>query len=629
MTTPLPQQIKRVSEIYPDPTIDSRGKPTDPGTGGGWIPTSTTRENWGTLRVVVGGTDMTLFRDVATQIESWGSAEPLGDTTARIRFPQIHPFEALGTGALANVNDFADVEIKRLHPDGTTLSTLWEGFISSFEDADGLRIICTGALHQVGLYVRAPGISDAELDIAALIDNEFSLTNRPAGRWVAPSSTATGITSRQKGAWEPPTNSIARWLDAAYTSTGEQVTVNHARPRTPVVELKDMTTETWTAHVGQPGVKAELAKDLTGSPNVAYIEGTDPAGARFRNSFPDQPAGFPHYQPGAYALEVHGYDEDASGDLVDNTARVDPDVFRIETHIDYGEGFTLAEAKTLAERQMALRQPSVLGDIHWDADPHEGSRLEMRAGASGGGNVRLRGYRGAAAGILAHIAQVDVVKQGDGYRVTTVVDELGRDAALIAMIRKHQDEAAKDPAGRLLVGKDSGSTKDAQVPWDGEGGSGWVPNDATNGHRHINGTSTVSLTANTWKVVKILASQKDTIAYTEFTTSPATAFHLSVYDEFVATGDLPSDPFADGAWDSPTVSPIIGWGAYGQAAGYHPGLESEGDAVTGVLRWEDTWQYNHDDTTDRENLPYLYLAIRAKGTCTIHGRFIRGVGYGE
>lgn len=627
MAAPLVNQLWRVSETYPDPTIDAKGQPTDPGTGGGWIPTSTLREEWGTLRVVFDGEDVTYLRDVVTQVESWGSAEPLGDTRAVIRFPQITPYDALGSGDLVSIAPWVDVEIKRLHPDGTTLSTLWEGMASAFDESldGGLTVVCLGALHQIGLYVRAPGISDEPVDIGNLIANEFANANRPALRTQDMAVVATSITSRVKGAWEPPSEYVARLLDSAYNGSGQQYTVDHDRPRLPVLRLKDTSTEDWTVHVGQPGVVHDLSIDYRESPNVVYTEGTDQSGAPHRGMFVDQALGAPLFQPAAYDNDVHGWDEDGLGDLDDNSVRVDDTAIRIESLLTVGETFSRAEAKDLAGKQMALRVPSWLGDVTLQADPQEGSRLEMRAGD----NIRLRSLRGTAAGILTHIAEVEVRRDGDSYSVSCSTDTQARDAALINMIKARNDEAAKNPVSRLLAGHDSGAVKDSQVPWDTGAGSGVIPNDATNGHRHITGTSTIACPADDWEVVRILASQKDTIVHTIFETSPAVAFHVSIYERFIATGDLPSNPFADGAWDDKPDGYIIGWGQFNQAAGYYPGTESDGSAITGILQWEETWQYHHDDTDDREALPYLWVAIWCKDAADVWGRLTRGIGYGE
>jgi hypothetical protein len=618
---PVSRQLTRASYVFPAPTLDAKGRPT------AWTHTSETIEDWGTLRVVFNGVDVTFLRDVPTIVESFGSAEPLGDTSAVIRFPQITPFEALGTGDLAAITDWVDVEIKRLHPDGATLSTLWEGLAAGFDErSDGLTVVCLGALHQLDLYVRAPGISDEALDIRALIANEFEHDNRPAMRAQELATTpATGVTSRVRGAWESPAQYIARLLDGAYNGSGVQWTVRHDRPRQPVLALKDRTTEHWTVRVGQPGVVHDLTYEPREAANVIYGEGVDQGGNRWRNSFPDQPTSYPFFQPLSYDTTVHGFDENAAGDLVDNRVRVDASKIRIETLTTFGEGFGLAEAKSVAGTQRSLRgTPAWVGEIRLTADPNQGGRLEIVAGQ----NVRLQSFRGSASGLLLHIAAVRHELTPEGYTTTLTVDEKGRDAALIDLIRDRNAEAARNPVSRLMVGKDSGANLDSQVPWDAEAGSGFLPNDTTHGHRHKTGTSTVPLAANTWSVVRILASQKDTIVHTEFVVSPAAAFHVSIYDRFVATGDLPSDPFADGAWDSPPDGYIVGWGQFGQVAGYYPGLETDGGTPTGILKWEDTWQYHHDDVSDRDALPYLWVAIRAKAAASIWGRLTRGVGYG-
>src|SRR5688572_29608843 len=106
----------------------------------------------------------------------------------------------------------------------------------------------------------------------------------------------------------------------------------------------------------------------------------------------------------------------------------------------------------------------------------------------------------------------------------------------------------------------------------------------------------MSLTANTWHVEKVVASEADAIRRTEFVASVATPFHLSFYDWEIGTLDLPTNPFAsDETWKVPPPGYIVGWGQLGERMGFSPdGLESEGDAVTGRFIDETTWTYGHD-----------------------------------
>src|ERR1700722_10609051 len=105
--------LQRVSAVFPAPTLDSNSLPVD------WVPTSTIEEDWGRYQIVVGEVDVTFFRGFATQLGDMSWAEPFGDDTADIIFPQISPWDELGTGDLAWCVPGANVEIYKVEPDGT------------------------------------------------------------------------------------------------------------------------------------------------------------------------------------------------------------------------------------------------------------------------------------------------------------------------------------------------------------------------------------------------------------------------------------------------------------------------------------------------------------------------------
>lgn len=153
--------IKRVSVTMPTPSLDANGKP-DPDV---WIP-GYFREDWGRLRILVNGTDVTYFRNVVTQVPGWDDAEPFDDKTLQIHFPQITPMEPLPSWAVK----WADVELRRVHPNGDQ-STLWEGMWASLEDSadsagSGFTMECIGANYQADLGVKTPTVNDGARDPA-------------------------------------------------------------------------------------------------------------------------------------------------------------------------------------------------------------------------------------------------------------------------------------------------------------------------------------------------------------------------------------------------------------------------------------------------------------------------------
>jgi hypothetical protein len=312
--------------------------------------------------------------------------------------------------------------------------------------------------------------------------------------------------------------------------------------------------------------------------------------------------------------------------VLSTSGSIDTAVARVERFYNFGEGVNRSEAKTLAERYLARdAAPGWSGRITLSVDPEEAvSRLQMKAGE----NLRLKYFHGlGATGVVLHIAGVEHRLQGDKYVTTLTVDSKGRDLYALEEILKRSKQG-NSPARRLRAGRESGTIVDRSVPWDGKQ-SGWYPT-----QRAWDGTSTVSVTANTWSVTKIvMAGGPLTIVKSEATASAAVEFGLYVFDWAITSADLPTDPFADGAWDDPPDGFIVGWGAAGQHAGYWPGLESEGDAITGVLLDEGTWDIPprrgtasspSGSSTNAATPPFLFVAVYCTSSVSMYGRFYHG-----
>src|SRR5262245_2887444 len=88
-------------------------------------------EDWGSLRVVIDGTDVTNFRGGLVKATQWSYSEPFGDGPATITVSNVVPQETTGSGALSWLQKGNAVDIVRLHPDGTTRTVLWSGQIVS------------------------------------------------------------------------------------------------------------------------------------------------------------------------------------------------------------------------------------------------------------------------------------------------------------------------------------------------------------------------------------------------------------------------------------------------------------------------------------------------------------------
>jgi hypothetical protein len=629
--------IVRVNPVMPAPTLTA-GRP-DPST---FVPTTypVPEVDWGDLVVKIGPhggtqTDATFIRGVPCVVESMSSADPFGESTARIRFPQYTPFDAYGSGDWSFLGEFHDVTIYRRPPGGTPLTALWEGFVPVFsvsqvEDGAGLTIDCTGCLLQLKLYVRTPGLSDSADALDDVFDVQFdSVTAKPALHTepLVVTGGPTGLTTRYKGGGENDLEFVAGELAKATTVGGDQWTILNQGSRTPELVLRDKTTVAATYTVGTPGVVLDLQQNWEDAENVIYGEAQDEAGSLLRNIFIGADGGA-RYQPWAFSTAVHAWDLDETTGALDTAAfTIDPTVARVERYFHFGTDLNRDEILSISQQYLDRdSDPGWSGRITLTVDPEEAmSRLELKAGQ----NIKLKYWAGSGAtGTVFHIAGCDHRLQGDKYVATLTVDTKARDLyALEEIIRRIK--SGNSPTRQLRAGRQSGIIADKSVPWDGKQ-SGYYPASRA----WPSGAQTVSLTAGTWNTQRIMmAGGPLTVVKSEFHASVAAQFGVYVFDWNITSADLPTNPFADGAWDTPPDGFIVGWGTFGQHAGYWPGLESDGDAVTGVLIDETSWDIpprrgtaasNDGDVNNASLPPYLYVAIYAASTCTMWGRFYHG-----
>lgn len=620
---PTFRNLQRVSPVYPAPTLDGSGRPTRP-----WSPTSTTREAWGRLQITVGGSDFTTYRNAPTIVEA-AIAEPFGDTGARLLFPAMTKFEALATGTF---EEWAEVEILRLHTDGTTTTPLWVGLIAAFEDTEsGLAAVCLGALHQVSLYVRAPVPDDSVVDIRSPIAGQFNPATgwRPHLRTNAMATTPdTGIDTRYRGNWETSSlDFIVKLLELSVDASGDQYTVAQdypSNPWTPLLELKDRTTVTWNVTCGTPGVDTDdLQLELSTAANVIYGEG-EYGGSRYRNFY--DLSGGPFFQPFSYLDEVHPFDSDGAGGLVDMSARIDTSLVRIEAFQQFGSGVTFAEAMASAEAQRLRGQtPDWVGTIRLEIDPEEGHRLTIRAGD----NIRLKHHRGSNR--LFHIAAVTWSVADGRIVVILTVDTKARDLPTLAAIIERDREVARRPLARL-TGRTFDGMPTSRATWDVNAGSGVVPTE-----RAFDGTSVVALSVG-WNIVKFRAAEAALIWKVEaHTSSPDTPFGLAFFNGEVTAVELPSDPFANGAWEPANYTAedryLIHWGQWHPELGVEErmgygvdgrGFETNGDPLTGDFTSDALWIFTHENGIDADAQQYLWAAVYAETACSFWAKLTKG-----
>lgn len=626
--------LKRISHLYPQPVLhDTRRTPIN------WQPSNSIIAEWGTIKVLMNGVDVTNFRGVPCQVVSWSIAEPFGYKTAAIRFPQIHSWEELPSW----LEEWASVEIKLVRPDNSE-GHLWRGLHASEEDilddsGSGFTVHCLGALYQADLYLKKPRLGPpVDEDLWTIIQRELNPSSpgdatapdRSGSRWLAPTGAMTGITFQQQGSWEPLlTGFIADLLGKAVTETGDQWTLDMLPNMTPHLRLKDRTTAHWTFRVGQPGVNLNLSREYVMSPNAFYGDGIDSQQCHWRNTrypppgvdpatYPDPPpppgytaadvdrsnppVSVPMFQP---VIEdpttIRWWRTVAEGAIVGQNPAWNNNRVRVESYQNFGSYITREEAGYSAAIEFGRRRPAYTGSITFKADPQEGSRYEISAGH----NFMMLGHRNVA-GRTIHVSEVSV--DFENGTVTCQVDEAARDALTVAAVR-NRDRTNTDPSLRpQRTFRNSRAVEDRKSAlWDCESGAGRIP--------------ATALAGGAWNTVQIPGGTMGMINKTNVTCSPATPFAIGVFDRPPpAMGGVPA---ADGFWDAfdESTGLIIAWGAGGEFAGYSPGSQGGGDPVTGELRDDASWYYQS------EQAPWLWVVVYPGSNCTITGLFRPGANY--
>lgn len=632
-----------------------------------YTPTTVSRGDLGSFQIIFKSPkgvqrDYTYLRDVPAVVDEFSSGDPFGDAACVVSLPQVSPFEAWGSGELAALDDWSEVSIYRV-PDTGPKKLLFRGFVASFEVSDqGVQVSCIGAMYQLDLYVKRPYYYEDFKKTASMIVDEFK--NRPHLRMnadviVQPSGkrstlfgSSTPFKTRNHGAWERVLtgyiqDQLASMVDL---DTGEQWTLTHdSTRRRPVFRLRGDNATTWTVDLGAPGVTANLSKDLLQSVNVIYGEGTDEARNTWRNAVEAQDGSFTDYRPLSYDPQVH-------------VTPLNLATFRSEAFYNFGNNFGQDDAQVAARKFVARdRDASWVGTVDLDSDPLEGVRLDIRAGDK----LVLRNFRGE--NLTLHIASMTCSLSDNGYSVSLKVDQRNRDLlTLEEVIARNRD--SKTPSRLLQVGRESQTINDKEVPWDYDAGSGFVPlaskefnrSGATFPYTTLTNTThqpgakqqfyvfvrgSAASAKDRWRFVKVLMSEQGSIRYTEFALYDEYGaiiqqpFHVSIYpNNYVADDpgswrDMPQDdngnptPFVTDAFREVDGVPvarhghpelIIGWGDADQRAGYWPGLDSEGDPVTGKLVDESTWQYSLD-----RGHKYVTVAIYAEVDCYVMGRMVK------
>lgn len=263
-----------------------------------WTPATPTATEWGQIRVTVDGKDVTFWRKnpayptrQLTQVLDWQDTDPYGSNNARLAFPQVTEFDAVGEGDLAWLAEGKRVRIDH-HNNGARVKNLFIGFIDRLEITDaGLTATCKGdLLGRLALTLHQPPIGRRQVrDVGEAISRELG-TYDGRGRFtlIPQQGVETGIEVAVRGdRTMTRLGFIDYCLGMAIKADGDSLTVlpdPTEDATTYRMQWRDLTTVQATLSAGAHGVKVNLSRDIVDSPNRIYGEGVSTTGERWRGA---------------------------------------------------------------------------------------------------------------------------------------------------------------------------------------------------------------------------------------------------------------------------------------------------------------------------------------------------------
>jgi peptidoglycan hydrolase-like protein with peptidoglycan-binding domain len=270
--------LQRRSPTVPAPSLTD-GRPV------AWAATAWTETDWGTFRVIVDGTDVTRFRDVPCVIDRYQLMEPFGCGPAQVTFPQIGPWEAR-SGSLAWLAIGHDVDIVRLHANGSSTTVLWSGLIPSEGIKAGpggrsVTLTLIGDIWAADLQIHKPPPYLPATDLGTVIARAFN--KEVISRRIAKvTNVATGVDCRKRGSSDQSVLQYVQELLGVYGTTedgtGCWTVARTGTPRTYEIRLKALAAA--ASITIRPGAywDTELILDATETPNAVYGSGVNPTG---------------------------------------------------------------------------------------------------------------------------------------------------------------------------------------------------------------------------------------------------------------------------------------------------------------------------------------------------------------
>lgn len=613
---------QQVAPVLPAPTLDGDGNPTQP-----WPLTSTTRTGWGTQRVWIDGVDVTEYGAAGkrtTWFDRWSFVKPHWFGDATIRVTKVRSYATPPSWCAVG----KEVRLRHLLPDGdptveadynTDPRSEWRGKVARVVDGDAktTTLECTGWYQIADWYTRSPVGGTGAIEIGDVWAANLAPSVRPQYPWPNdPTAPTTTKTSTVDGDWQSPLEYLA--------SIGAALPLWTWRPAdstyTPAyVDTSVSPGSAFTLRHGTPGVDAELVSDLRTQVNAIYVTG-------FANGKPwelktvDVATGATQHAPISADPRVNTlWWNDTTGAIDVDDTLYDPSIPRIEVHWQLPAGMGYTEAKAIADQfRAAVAGPPLTGSVRLSVSPVEMHLLDTRPDDI----CTYQGYRGDDRTL--YVGEVSFDWNNGTPTCEAKVDASGRDLASIEAVLAGDIEAATNPFARSQAGRTEGQTDGRLVKWSTEAGSGSIPNDDTNGHRHKDGVSTVTLNCDRWNELVGLFSEQDSVTFTKMVCSDTGApgvgdgreFYVIVTDQTVPLppdidSPLPVDPSAVDAMDQAVADDathcqesfggtfrMAGGSSVNNPCGYgNPANQGKwnGDALTGLYLDMGQWSYSHDN----------------------------------
>jgi len=390
--------------------------------------------------------------------------------------------------------------------------------------------------------------------------------------------------------------------------------LNSSKTR-PVLYLKDEVTEHWTIYNGAPGITHSLRRDFSMGFNVFYGEGVNKEQCRWRNTkYPD-----PNNYESSYVAPLASKTEverltfnPETGALTGLNPDWDPSVLRVEHYEHFGENISREQGRAISQSIMNKDgDPIYIGTIKLKSDPIEGPRFSIREGQ----NIVLKNHRGQDRKL--HISGVRV--NWSELSVEITVSERAVDYITCLAVIDRDRKGHQPGRRRTYRGQSSREVIDTAAVWDCESNAGVIPS---------------TLLQAGWNVLQIPCGERGEVVETELTFDSPIQFAVGIFDrpvtkewmDYWVGNNLETET---GVWDSyfdpethdgQEFGLIVAWGEQDQFAGYYPGVQSDGDPLTGRMKDSAQWYFESSEP------PWLWLAIYCIGSAaTISGRLRPGL----